>query len=48
MKCVLEALAPSPRVMFTHESPDGTHLHLKLYAPEATALYTHPDSPAAP
>merc|ERR1712216_532496 len=34
MKCVLEELAPSTLVMFTYESPDGTHLNLKLYEPE--------------
>merc|ERR1712205_196961 len=45
MKCVLEELAPSTLVMFTHESPDGTHLNLKLYDPEYTEIYSDEDSP---
>merc|ERR1712205_5717 len=45
MKCVLEELAPSTPVMFTYESPDGTHLNLKLYDPEDTEIYSDTDSP---
>uniref|UniRef100_A0A7S0D460 GOLD domain-containing protein n=1 Tax=Micromonas pusilla TaxID=38833 RepID=A0A7S0D460_MICPS len=45
MKCVLEELAPSTLVMFTYESPDGTHLNLKLYDPEDTEIYSDTDSP---
>ena len=45
MKCVLEELAPSTLVMFTYESPDGTHLNLKLYDPEDTEIYSDADSP---
>ena len=45
MKCVLEEPAPSTLVMFTYESPDGTHLNLKLYDPEDTEIYSDTDSP---
>ena len=43
MKCVLEELAPSTLVMFTYESPDDTHLNIKLYDPDGTEIYADTD-----
>ena len=44
MKCVLEELAPSTLVMFTYESPDGSHLNLKLYDPAGVEIFSNADS----
>ena len=44
MKCVLEELAPSTLVMFTYESPDDTHVNLKLYDPEDREIFANSDS----
>jgi hypothetical protein len=39
MKCVLEELSESTLVMFTYESPDATHLNIKLYDPSGAEIY---------
>ena len=43
MKCVLEELSESTLVMFTYESPDDTHLNIKLYDPHGTEIYADTD-----
>ena len=44
MKCVLEELGTSTLVMFTYESPDDTHVNLKLYNPAGEEIYAQTDS----
>lgn len=43
MKCVLEELSESTLVMFTYESPDDTHLNIKLYDPNGAEIYSAMD-----
>lgn len=42
-KCVLEELSESTLVMFTYESPDDTHLNIKLYDPHGKEIYAETD-----
>ena len=43
MKCVLEELSENTLVMFTFESPDDTHLNMKLYDPNGVEIYSQTD-----
>jgi len=44
MKCVSEELGLGTLVMFTYESPDDTHVNLKLYDPEDREIFANTDS----
>ena len=44
MKCVSEELGLGTLVMFTYESPDDTHVNLKLYDPEDREIFANSDS----
>lgn len=45
MKCVLEELSEGTLVMFTYESPDDTHLNIKLFDPSGQEIYADTDKP---
>ena len=42
-KCVLEELSENTLVMFTYESPDGTHINMALYDPAGVEIFSRTD-----